>query len=218
MLIECRDNGSDKLGKRGLLMNIIEALFNDLDDQRFQQFRKLTENTIVFRVLKEEEITRNIFLEKLYDYIDIVNRENNINTRKMEYLIIYAKSLLSLIDKGIEKNSREEKYLFRAKEIEKNLRAKDSDKVELLKDFTRIFVCLYRKSKGHVFSFKIYESDLEATANMLIEEKDDRALFKKEKKLINENDHYGEMQYVLLMFELIFLNILSNKPEEEALS
>ena len=120
MLIECRDNGSDKLGKRGLLMNIIEALFNDLDDQRFQQFRKLTENTIVFRVLKEEEITRNIFLEKLYDYIDIVNRENNINTRKMEYLIIYAKSLLSLIDKGIEKNSREEKYLFRAKEIEKN--------------------------------------------------------------------------------------------------
>ena len=77
-----------------MLMNIIEALFNDLDDQRFQQFRKLTENTIVFRVLKEEEITRNIFLEKLYDYIDIVNRENNINTRKMEYLIIYAKSLL----------------------------------------------------------------------------------------------------------------------------
>ena len=134
-----------------MLMNIIEALFNDLDDQRFQQFRKLTENTIVFRVLKEEEITRNIFLEKLYDYIDIVNRENNINTRKMEYLTIYAKSLLSLIDKGIEKNSREEKYLFRAKEIEKNLRAKDSDKVELLKDLQE-YLCAFIVNQKVMFS------------------------------------------------------------------
>lgn len=200
------------------IMNIIEELFNDLDDQRFQQLQKLTENIIVFRVIKQEDVSRDIFLEKLYDYIDIVNRENNINTRKMEYLTIYAKSLLSLVDKGIEKNSREEKYLLRAKEIEKGLRVKDSDKVELLKDITRIFVCLYRKSKGNAFSFKIYESDLETTANMLSEEKEDKALFKKEKKLINEKDHYGEMQYVLVMFELIFLNILSNKPEEEALA
>ena len=200
------------------IMNIIEELFNDLDDQRFQQLQKLTENIILFRVIKQEDVTRDIFLEKLYDYIDIVNRENNINTRKMEYLTIYTKSLLSLVDKGIEKNSREEKNLLRAKEIEKGLRVKDSDKVELLKDITRIFVCLYRKSKGNAFSFKIYESDLEATANMLSEEKEDKALFKKEKKLINEKDHYGEMQYVLVMFELIFLNILSNKPEEEALA
>ena len=119
------------------IMNIIEELFNDLDDQRFQQLQKLTENIIVFRVIKQEDVRRDIFLEKLYDYIDIVNRENNINTRKMEYLTIYAKSLLSLVDKGIEKNSREEKYLLRAKEIEKGLRVKDSDKVELLKDITR---------------------------------------------------------------------------------
>ena len=86
------------------IMNIIEELFNDLDDQRFQQLQKLTENIILFRVIKQEDVTRDIFLEKLYDYIDIVNRENNINTRKMEYLTIYTKSLLSLVDKGIEKN------------------------------------------------------------------------------------------------------------------
>ena len=80
-----------------------------------------------------------------------MNRENNINTRKMEYLTIYAKSLLSLIDKGIEKNSREEKYLFRAKEIEKNLRAKDSDKVELLKDLQE-YLCAFIVNQKVMFS------------------------------------------------------------------
>ena len=30
------------------IMNIIEELFNDLDDQRFQQLQKLTENIILF--------------------------------------------------------------------------------------------------------------------------------------------------------------------------
>lgn len=199
-------------------MNVIYELYKELDDQRFLQFRKMTEQIIVFRVLKDEDITRNIFLEKLYDYIDIVNRENHINTGRMEYLSIYSKTLLFLVEKGIEKNSREEKYLARAKDIEKQFKSKEGNKVELLKDLTRIFVCLYRTSKGNDFSFKIYEADLENTVNMLIDEKGDKSLFRKEKKLINENDRYGEMQYVLVMFELIFLSILSEKPEVEVLS
>ena len=44
------------------IMNIIEELFNDLDDQRFQQLQKLTENIILFRVIKQEDVTRDIFL------------------------------------------------------------------------------------------------------------------------------------------------------------
>ncbi|MGM9941879.1 MAG: hypothetical protein ACI32N_07825 [Bulleidia sp.] len=199
-------------------MNVINELYKELDEQRFIQFRKMTEQIIVFRVLKDEAITRDIFLEKLYDYIDIVNRENHINTRKMEYLTIYSKALLSLVEKGIEKNSRQEKYFSRAKEIENQLKSKEGNKVELLKDLTRIFVCLYRTTKGNTFSFKIYEADLENTVKMLVDEKGDKSLFRKEKKLINENDRYGEMQYVLVMFELIFLSILSVKPEVEVLA
>lgn len=199
-------------------MNVIYELYKELDDQRFLQFRKMTEQIIVFRVIKDEDITRDIFLEKLYDYIDIVNRENHINTSKMEYLSIYSKTLLFLVEKGIEKNSREEKYLARAKDIEKQLKSKEGNKVEMLKDLTRIFVCLYRTLKGNDFSFKIYETDLENTVNMFIDEKGDKSLFRKEKKLINENDRYGEMQYVLVMFELIFLSILSEKPEVEVLA
>lgn len=199
-------------------MNVIYELYKELDDQRFLQFRKMTEQIIFFRVIKDEDITRDIFLEKLYDYIDLVNRENHINTSKMEYLSIYSKTLLSLVEKGIEKNSREEKYLARAKDIEKQFKSKEGNKVELLKDLTRIFVCLYRTAKGNDFSFKIYETDLEKIVNMLSDEKGDKSLFRKGKKLINENDRYGEMQYVLVMFELIFLSILSEKPEVEVLA
>ena len=99
--------------------------------------------TNIIRVVDEKEVTRDFFLEKIYDYLDAVNIKNSINPRKYEYVSIYMESLLSLIDNKVVKGSRAEKYLKKAKFIESKIKVNQENCAELLKDFTRIFVSLY---------------------------------------------------------------------------
>ena len=59
-------------------MDIIKELFEEINDDNFLKFKILASNIIKFVVLKQEDITRNIYLEKIYDYLDTVNIKNKI--------------------------------------------------------------------------------------------------------------------------------------------
>ena len=65
-------------------MDFINHIFKEINDNYYVYLRETTKNTIRFKVLSDEEITRNVYLEKLYDYLTTVNIKNNIDADKKE--------------------------------------------------------------------------------------------------------------------------------------
>ena len=98
-------------------MDFINHIFKEINDNYYVYLREITKNTVRFKVLSNEEITRNVYLEKLYDYLATVNVKNNIDADKKEYISVYMNSLYSLMNKNIAKKSREEKYILKAKKL-----------------------------------------------------------------------------------------------------
>ena len=168
--------------------------------------REITKNTVRFKVLSNEEITRNVYLEKLYDYLATVNVKNNIDADKKEYISVYMNSLYSLMNKNIAKKSREEKYILKAKKLMNQLK-KDPDNESVLKDFTRIFVSIY-SSQGNRFSFDISLDRLNKTIDGIKNEKENFFIFKGKDK-ISELNRYEKMQYIIVLMTLVYLAIIS---------
>lgn len=168
--------------------------------------REITKNTVRFKVLSNEEITRNVYLEKLYDYLATVNVKNNIDADKKEYISVYMNSLYSLMNKNIAKKSREEKYILKAKKLMNQLK-KDPDNESVLKDFTRIFVSIY-SSQDNKFSFDISLDRLNKTIDGIKNEKENFFIFKGKDK-ISELNRYEKMQYIIVLMTLVYLAIIS---------
>lgn len=187
-------------------MDFINHIFKEINDNYFVYLKETTKNTIRFKVLSDEEITRNVYLEKLYDYLTTVNIKNNIDADKKEYISVYVNNLYSLMNKNIEKKSREEKYILKAKKLMNQLK-KDPDNESLLKDYTRIFVSIY-SSQGNRFSFDISLDRLNKTIDGIKNEKENFFIFKGKDK-ISELNRYEKMQYIIVLMTLVYLAILS---------
>lgn len=187
-------------------MDFINHIFKEINDNYFVYLKETTKNTIRFKVLSDEEITRNVYLEKLYDYLTTVNIKNNIDADKKEYISVYVNNLYSLMNKNIAKKSREEKYILKAKKLMNQLK-KDPDNDSLLKDYTRIFVSIY-SSQGNSFSFDISLDRLNKTIDGIKNEKENFFIFKGKDK-ISELNRYEKMQYIIVLMTLVYLAILS---------
>lgn len=187
-------------------MDFINHIFKEINDNYFVYLKETTKNTIRFKVLSDEEITRNVYLEKLYDYLTTVNIKNNIDADKKEYISVYVNNLYSLMNKNTAKKSREEKYILKAKKLMNQLK-KDPDNESLLKDYTRIFVSIY-SSQGNRFSFDISLDRLNKTIDGIKNEKENFFIFKGKDK-ISELNRYEKMQYIIVLMTLVYLAILS---------
>ena len=187
-------------------MDFINHIFKEINDNYFVYLKETTKNTIRFKVLSDEEITRNVYLEKLYDYLTTVNIKNNIDADKKEYISVYVNNLYSLMNKNTAKKSREEKYILKAKKLMNQLK-KDPDNESLLKDYTRIFVSIY-SSQGNRFSFDISLDRLNKTIDGIKNEKENFFIFKGKDKIIELNRH-EKMQYIIVLMTLVYLAILS---------
>lgn len=177
-------------------MDFINHIFKEINDNYYVYLREITKNTVRFKVLSNEEITRNVYLEKLYDYLATVNVKNNIDADKKEYISVYMNSLYSLMNKNIAKKSREEKYILKAKKLMNQLK-KDPDNESVLKDFTRIFVSIY-SSQDNKFSFDISLDRLNKTIDGIKNEKENFFIFKGKDK-ISELNRYEKMQYIMAL-------------------
>lgn len=187
-------------------MDFINHIFKEINDNYFVYLKETTKNTIRFKVLSDEEITRNVYLEKLYDYLTTVNIKNNIDADKKEYISVYVNNLYSLMNKNIVKKSREEKYILKAKKLMNQLK-KDPGNESLLKDYTRIFVSIY-SSQGNRFSFDISLDRLNKTIDGIKNEKENFFIFKGKDK-ISELNRYEKMQYIIVLMTLVYLAIIS---------
>ena len=200
-------------------MDVIKQLFDGIDDEHYEKFKELTSGILKFRVIDEKEVSRDFYLEKIYDYLDAVNIKNSINPRKCEYVSIYVDSLLALIDNKVVKGSRAEKYLKKAKSIESKIKSNEENCAELLKDFTRIFVSLYLeciKSNKPLedLDFTLSYNALEKAVEGMKTEKKSGLLWEKEKMVINIRNRYSKMTYNLFFLEMIYLNMLSIQEGE----
>ena len=187
-------------------MDFINHIFKEINDNYYVYLREITKKTVRFKVLSNEEITRNVYLEKLYDYLTTVNIKNNIDADKKEYISVYVNNLYSLMNKNIEKKSREEKYILKAKKLMNQLK-KDPDNESLLKDYTRIFVSIY-SSQDNKFSFDISLDRLNKTIDGIKNEKENFFIFKGKDK-ISELNRYEKMQYIIVLMTLVYLAIIS---------
>ena len=187
-------------------MDFINHIFKEINDNYYVYLREITKNTVRFKVLSNEEITRNVYLEKLYDYLATVNVKNNIDADKKEYISVYMNSLYSLMNKNIAKKSREEKYILKAKKLMNQLK-KDPDNESVLIDFTRIFVSIY-SSQDNKFSFDISLDRLNKTIDGIKNEKENFFIFKGKDK-ISELNRYEKMQYIIVLMTLVYLAIIS---------
>lgn len=187
-------------------MDFINHIFKEINDNYYVYLREITKNTVRFKVLSNEEITRNVYLEKLYDYLATVNVKNNIDADKKEYISVYMNSLYSLMNKNIAKKSREEKYILKAKKLMNQLK-KDPDNESVLKDFTRIFVSIY-SSQDNKFSFDISLDRLNKTIDGIKNEKENFFIFKGKDKISGLN-RYEKMQYIIVLMTLVYLAIIS---------
>lgn len=200
-------------------MDVVRNIFDEINDKYYEELKKLSSRILRFRVVDEKEVTRDFFLEKIYDYLDAVNIKNSINPRKYEYVSIYMESLSSLIDNKVVKGSRAEKYLKKAKSIESKIKVNQENCAELLKDFTRIFVSLYLeciKSEKPLEDFEFclsYDAFLKVIDGMKSEKKPG-LLWEKEKNVINIKNRYSKMTYNLFFLEMIYLNMLSIQEGE----
>ncbi len=199
-------------------MDVVYEVYDDLNDEYFKKLKELTGKIIKFRVLKDEQITKEIYLEKIYDYLYVVDFKNNINTSKNEYLSVYVNALMGLIDsKKIVKGSRSEKYYKKAKSILDAI--KSSEKIEDdLKDFTRIFTSLFiaglhNKEITNMDFILSYDHLLE-TIEEIKKMKKSKILRGKEESLVDLKDRYSKMTYVLFFYQLIYLSALSAIAEE----
>lgn len=200
-------------------MDIIKQLFDDIDGEKYEEFKELTFDILKFRVIEEKDVTREFYLEKIYDYLEVVNIKNDINPRKYAYVSIYTDTLLALLDNKAVKGSRAEKYLKKAKLIKTKIKENESNCCEMLKDFTRIFVGLYLKnveSKQPLenFDFFLSNDNLLKVIDGLKNEKKAELFGIKEKNLVNIKDRYSKMTYILFFLELIYLNMLSVREME----
>ncbi len=199
-------------------MDIIKQLFDDIDGEEYEEFKELTLDILKFRVVEEKDITREFYLEKIYDYLEVVNIKNDINPRKYSYVSIYIDTLLALIDNKVVKGSRAEKYLKKAKSIKTKIKENESNCCELLKDFTRIFVGLYLKNiesnepLDDFDFFLSYDNLLKVINGLKNEKKTD--ILRKETKILNVKDRYSKMTYILFFLEMIYLNMLSVQEME----
>ena len=58
------------------MKEIIEVLLN-LKDESYKEFVNFSKEVITFNYIEKDEITKNIFIEKFYDYIETCYIKNN---------------------------------------------------------------------------------------------------------------------------------------------
>ena len=203
------------LSEDALVVNkgIIE-LIEDLADDYYQVFKAFCSEFIVFNYLDDNNIDKDIFIEKVLDYIETYHIKNNVNYK--DVLQNYVNCLLPAISSFDKKGGREEKYFNKAEEIVNELKKDSKYDFEKAKDFTRIFVSLYvSRDEKREFDFDLTKDKINETIKRLRGTKSYKALFQNGRTSADMNIKYHKFNFVDMLLILLYLNMLSNRSESE---
>lgn len=197
-------------------MKVIREFFDELDLENYNKLVDLSFDLLHFREIKKEDLNKKIYLEKLYDYLYILNLKQSF-TKDKDDLLAYTTVLFNLLNKkDVKKGSRAERYFDKLDEIRNSLKKSNKLDVELLKDFTRVFIALYigtNENKCPItnvsfsFSYEVFVKSID----YLKSEKKGALLPGKKANLVDDNDRYSKENFVLYLYEIICLNMLSDR-------
>lgn len=197
-------------------MKVIRELFDELDLENYNKLVDLSFDLLHFREIRKEDLNKKIYLEKLYDYLYIVNLKQSFIKDKDD-LLAYTSVLFDLLNKrDVKKGSRVERYFDKLDEIRNSLKKSNKLDVDLLKDFTRVFIALYLGTNENrcpitnvslSFSYEAFVKSID----YLKSEKKGVLLPGKKANLVDDNDRYSKENFVLYLYEIICLNMLSDR-------
>lgn len=153
-----------------------KALIESLSEEAYAIAKNELTLFFEFYYCAPESISREMFLEKLCEYINRVGQSEKSTDDALAR--DYVDELFPLIDSRVEKGSQAEKYFERAKSIQKRLKDNSEDSSEaMLEDFSKIFLCMVsskmKKSKKKLadISFHIADVDFPAVIEAAFGEK-----------------------------------------------
>lgn len=196
------------------MKEIIEVLLN-LKDESYKEFVNFSKEVITFNYIEKDEITKNIFIEKFYDYIETCYIKNNYDENDLAK--VYVDYLSSAIALKVNKKSREEIYLNKLKDLAKYIKKEKEIDISSLEDFTRVFVALYcvQIKMDKELDFNLSKDRLDKTIKGLKESKTYKNLFLKNQDFTNMNVKYNKLIVINLLLELLYLDMLDKKPESD---
>ena len=196
------------------MKEIIEVLLN-LKDESYSEFVDFSKEVITFNYIEKDKVTKNIFIEKFYDYIETCYIKNNYDENDLAK--VYVDYLSSAIALKVNKESREEIYLNKLKDLAKYIKKEKEIDISSLEDFTRVFVALYcvQIKMDKELDFNLYKDRLDKTIKGLKESKTYKNLFLKNQDFTNMNVKYNKLVIINLLLELLCLDMLDKKPESD---
>ena len=196
------------------MKEIIEVLLN-LKDESYSEFVDFSKEVITFNYIEKDKVTKNIFIEKFYDYIETCYIKNNYDENDLAK--VYVDYLSSAIALKVNKKSREEIYLNKLKDLAKYIKKEKEIDISSLEDFTRVFVALYcvQIKMDKELDFNLSKDRLDKTIKGLKESKTYKNLFLKNQDFTNMNVKYNKLVIINLLLELLYLDMLDKKPESD---
>lgn len=144
-----------------------KALIESFGEEAYELAKHELAPFLQFYYCGAENTSRDMFLEKLCEYINRVGQSEKLTDDTLAR--DYVDELFPLIDSHIEKGSQAEKYFERAKSIQKRLKDNaDVSPEAMLEDFSKIFLCMVSskvkkpKKKLAEISFHIADVDFPA--------------------------------------------------------
>lgn len=192
----------------------IISIIKNLNEDYYNEIRSSGDEIMTFNHLSSKEINRDVYIEKVCDYIDTYIVKNNSNEKDISFT--FVNSLLNAIDIKTEKKSREETYLNKAKSIAKEIKKIDSFNAEKLEDFCRIIVSLYCfATNKDIFDFNLSNEKLDKAVSRLKESKNYKSLFSKGKSITDVDVKYNKLVFSSYLLVLFYSDMLNNEPKSD---
>ena len=163
-------------------------IIQSLSDDSFTNLKNNTKYYIRYYFLNWENTSRDVFIEKLGEYLSHVETSNKVKDDKLANL--YASSLFKYVDNRIYRSDdtgdpRVIQYFNRLIQIGDTIKAGKDDLLPLLEDYTKVFLCLYSQYVNHQkrinkIQFDLSKIDFEKVYGFLI--KDEPETYKLEEK------------------------------------
>ncbi len=190
-------------------MDIIKDLIYELNDKYFETIKVVSNKIVKFRVISNNLVTKEIYLEKVYDYIDLVCLLNKLDVNKNEYIKLYVDTLYNCLNIKTIKDSRADKYYCKFKKLKESISKNNCKDIDDLRDYTRLFNCLYleglKDKEVKDFDFSISYERLSISNNEFIKSpKKEIIAFGK-----NVNNPSSKILFSYFINNLIYLSMLS---------
>lgn len=175
----------------------------------FEELKECTSNVLPFFEIDLKDVTKEEYIEKVYDYFETMKAILNMKYRY--FLPNCLDKLYFLMNSKVSRKTRASNYVYRANEIRTNCKNdKEGFSNEDLKDFARIYVCIMNESlkqeRVEDFDFSLDNIDYKAIREIYTGQTNKFLMFEAKPR----HSRYDEKQVYALILDIIFFSMKSD--------